>query len=89
LAAEEALFNALVPLWGNLWDALLSVEQSMLAARNDPSPGNGGVPVWQSNWFGSPLVVYANPFAGQVTAVQVGTFDFLYQDNSVVGVRLL
>jgi hypothetical protein len=62
LAAEEALFNALVPLWGNIWDALLSVEQSMLAALS--GPGNGGIPVFQGNWFGSPLVVYANPFAG-------------------------
>jgi hypothetical protein len=87
LAAEEALFNALMPLWVNLWDALLSEAQSMFAARNDPGPGNGGIPVFQGNWFGSPLVVYANPF--EVTAVQVGTFDFLYQDNSLVGVRLL
>jgi hypothetical protein len=35
------------------------------------------------------LVVYENPFAGQVTAVQVGTLDFLYEDNAVAGVRLL
>jgi hypothetical protein len=61
--------------------------RSRAAARS--GPGNGGIPVFQGNWLGSPLVVYANPFAGQVTAVQVGTFDFLYQDNSLVGVRLL
>ena len=56
-----------------------------LAARS--GPGNGGVPVFEGNWFGSPWVVYANPF--EVTAVQVGTLDFLYQDDSVVGVWLL
>jgi hypothetical protein len=39
--------------------------------------------------FGSPLVVYANPFADQVTAVQIGAFDFLEEDNVVAGVRLL
>jgi uncharacterized repeat protein (TIGR01451 family) len=89
LAAEEALFNALVPLWTNIWDAMLSEAQSLLAADNDPGPGNGGVAVFQGNWLGSPLVVYANPFAGQVTAVQVGAFDFLYEDNAVAGVRLI
>jgi uncharacterized repeat protein (TIGR01451 family) len=87
VAGEEALFNALMPLWMNLWDAMLSEVQSLLAARDDPGPGNGGVPLLEGNWFGSPWVVYANPFG--VTAVQVGTFDFLYQDDSVVGVRLL
>jgi uncharacterized repeat protein (TIGR01451 family)/fimbrial isopeptide formation D2 family protein len=89
LAAEEAMFDALVPMWVNLWDALLSEMQSLLAARTDPGPGNGGVPVFEGNWFGSPLVVYANPFAGQVTAVQVGKFDFLYENNAVAGVGLL
>jgi uncharacterized repeat protein (TIGR01451 family) len=88
LAAEEALFNALVPLWTNLWDALLSEAQSLLASRNDPGPGNGGVPIFEGNWLGSPFAVYANPL-GQVTAVQVGAFDFLYEDNAVAGVRLL
>jgi uncharacterized repeat protein (TIGR01451 family) len=87
VAAEEALFNALVPMWTNLWDALLSVEQNMLAAGS--GPGNGGVPVFEGDWLGSPLVVYANPFASQVTAVQVGTFDFLYENNTVAGVRLI
>jgi hypothetical protein len=43
----------------------------------------------EGNWLGSPLVVYENPFAGQVTAVQVGDFDFLYENNAVAGVRLL
>jgi uncharacterized repeat protein (TIGR01451 family) len=89
LAAEEALFNALVPLWTNIWDAMLSEAQSLLAARNDPGPGNGGIAVFEGNWLGSPLVVYANLFAGQVTAVQVGAFDFLYENNAVAGVRLL
>jgi uncharacterized repeat protein (TIGR01451 family) len=88
LAAEEALFNAVMPRWVNLWDALLSEAQSLLAARTDPGPGNGGVPVFEGNWFGSPLVVYANPFAGQVTAVQVGAFDFLYENSVVAGVRM-
>jgi hypothetical protein len=87
LAAEEALFNALVPMWVNLWDVLLSAAQSMLAARN--GPGNGGVPVFEGSLFGSPLGVYANPFAGQVTAVRIGAFDFLEEDNALVGVRLL
>jgi uncharacterized repeat protein (TIGR01451 family) len=87
LAAEEALFNALVPLWVNFWETLLSVAQSMLAARS--GPGNGGIAVFQGDWFGSPLVVYANPFVGQVTAVQVGTFDFLYENNTVASVRLI
>jgi choice-of-anchor A domain-containing protein/uncharacterized repeat protein (TIGR01451 family) len=87
LAAEEALFNALVPMWLNLWDALLSAAQSMLAVRDGPS--NGGVAVFQGDLLGSPLVVYANPFAGQVTAVQVGALDFLYENNAVASVRLL
>src|SRR5262249_21946768 len=89
LAAEEALFNALAPIAVNIWDTLLSVAQSLLAARNDPGPGNGGVPVFESNGFGSPLVVYANPFVGQVTAVRIGAFVFLYENNTVAGVRLL
>jgi len=76
-----------VPLWVNLWDALLSEAQSMPAAHN--GPGNGGIPVFESNWLGSPMVMYANPFVGQVTAVQVGAFDFLYENNTVAGVRLL
>jgi uncharacterized repeat protein (TIGR01451 family) len=88
LAAEEALFNALMPIAVNMWDTLLSVARSLLAAHNNPGPGNGGVPIFQGNWFGSPLVVYANPFVGQVTAVQVGAFDFLYENNTVAGVRL-
>jgi len=87
LAAEEAMFNALMPMWVNLWDALLSLEQSMLAASS--GPGNGGIPVFEGSMFGSPLVVYANPLAGQVTAVQVGAFDFLEENNAVAGVRLL
>jgi uncharacterized repeat protein (TIGR01451 family) len=87
LATEETMFNAAVQMWVNLWDTLLSLEQSLLAARN--GPGNGGIPVFEGNWLGSPLVVYANPFAGQVTAVQVGTFDFLYENNTVAGIRLL
>jgi uncharacterized repeat protein (TIGR01451 family) len=87
LAAEEALFNELVPIAVNIWDRLLSVAESMLASRS--GPGNGGVPVFQGNWFGSPLVVYANPFAGQVTAVRIGTLDFLYENNALAGVRLL
>jgi hypothetical protein len=89
LAFEETLFQDLLPIAVHMWDTLLSVTQSLLAARNDPGPGNGGIPVFEGNWLGSPLVVYANPFAGQVTAVQVGTFDFLYEDNAVAGVRLL
>jgi uncharacterized repeat protein (TIGR01451 family) len=88
LAAEEGLFNVLVPIAVNIWDTLLSVAQSMLAARNDPGPGNGGVPVFESNGFGSPFVVYANPFVGQVTAVRIGAFDFLYENNTIAGVRL-
>jgi uncharacterized repeat protein (TIGR01451 family) len=87
LAAEEALFNILVSTWLNFWNTLLSEAQSLLASPG--GPGNGGVAVFQGNWFGSPLVVYANPFAGQVTAVQVGTFDFLYENNTVASVRLL
>ena len=87
LATEEALFNALVPIWTNIWDELLSLAQSLLAAQS--GPGNGGIPVYEGNWNDSPLVVYANPFAGQVTAVQVGTFDFLYENNTVARVRLL
>jgi hypothetical protein len=87
LAAEEALFNSLVSMWLNFWNTLLSEAQSLLASPG--GPGNGGVAVFQGNWLGSPLVVYANPFAGQVTAVQVGTFDFLYENNAVAGVRLL
>ena len=59
----------------------------MLAAGS--GPGNGGVPVFEGSMFGSPVVMYANPFAGQVTAVQVGTLDFLYEDNAVAGVRML
>src|SRR5262249_33432931 len=47
LAAAEALFIALVPIWVNLWDAMLSVTGSMLAARS--GPGNGGVPVFEGN----------------------------------------
>jgi uncharacterized repeat protein (TIGR01451 family) len=89
LAAEEALFNELVPIAVNMWDRLLSVAQSVLAARNDPGPGNGGIPVFEGNWLGSPLVVYANPFAGQVTAVQVSKFDLLYENNAVAAVRML
>ena len=58
-----------------------------VAAREDPGPGNGGVAVFEGNWFSSPWLVYTNPFG--VTAVRVGTLDFLYQDDSVVGVRLL
>jgi uncharacterized repeat protein (TIGR01451 family) len=85
MAAEEAMFDALMPRWANLWDALLSVEQNMLAAQN--GPGNGGVPIFEGNWSGSPLVVYANPFCGQVTAVQVGTLDCLYENNAVACVR--
>jgi hypothetical protein len=87
LAAEEAMFNALVPIWTNIWNELLSLAQSLLAAQS--GPGNGGVPVYEGNWLGSPLVVYDNPFAAQVTAVQVGELDFLYEDNTVAGVRLL
>jgi uncharacterized repeat protein (TIGR01451 family) len=89
VAAEEALFDALVPIAVNIWDELLSVAQSLLAIRNDPGPGNGGVPIFQGNWLGSPLAVYANPFAGQVTAVQVGGFDFLFENNTAAGVRLV
>jgi uncharacterized repeat protein (TIGR01451 family) len=81
LAAEEALFNELVPMAVNNWDSLLSVAQSLFAARN--GPGNGGVPVFESSLSGSPLVVYTNPFTGQVTAVQVGTFDFLDENYTV------
>ena len=69
------------------WDALLSIVQNRIASRDDPGPGNGGVAVSEGNQFSSPWLVYANPFG--VTAVQAGTFDFLYQDDSVVGVRLL
>ncbi len=86
VAAQEALFNAVMPLWVNVWDALLSMEQNMLSALS--GPGNGGIPVFEGDWLDSLLVVYANPFAGQVTAVQVGAFDFLYKDNAVTGVRL-
>jgi hypothetical protein len=32
------------------------------------------------------LVVYAVPFAGQVTAVRIGAFDFLYENNAVADV---
>jgi hypothetical protein len=87
VAGEEAMFNDLMALAANMWNELWSVAQNLLAARNDLGPGNGGVPVFEGNWFGSPWVVYANPF--EVTAVQVGTLDFLYQDDSVVGVWLL
>jgi uncharacterized repeat protein (TIGR01451 family) len=87
LGAEEALFNALLSMWTNIWEALLSLEQSLLASRG--GPGNGGVAVFQGNWFGSPLVVYSNPLIGQVTAVQVGTADFLYENNTVASVRLI
>jgi hypothetical protein len=59
------------------WDALLSVAQSLLVARS--GPGNGGIPIFEGNWLGTPLVVYAEPFAGQVTAVRIGAFDFLYE----------
>ena len=83
------MFNDLMAMAANRWNELWSAAQNLLAARNDPGPGNGGVAVFQGNWLGSPLVVYANPFAGQVTAVQVGAFDFLYEDNAVAGVRLI
>jgi hypothetical protein len=46
LAAEEALFNAVVQQWVNLWDALLSVAESLPAAGYDSGPGNGGVSVF-------------------------------------------
>jgi hypothetical protein len=59
----------------------------MVVARDDPSPGNAGVAVFEGTWFSSPWLVHANPFG--VTAVRVSKFDFLYQDDSVVGVRLL
>ncbi len=45
-AAEEALFNAVVQQWVNLWDALLSEAESLLAASYDSGPGNGHVPVF-------------------------------------------
>jgi hypothetical protein len=61
--------------------------RNRVAARDVPGPASGGVAVFEGNWFSSPWLVYANPFG--VTAVQVGTLDFLYQDDSVVGVRLL
>jgi uncharacterized repeat protein (TIGR01451 family) len=86
LAAEEALFNALLPMWVKTWDALLSLAQSVLASLN--GPGNGGVPVFEGDWRGSPLVVYENPFEGMVTAVQVGAFDLLFENNTVAGLRL-
>jgi uncharacterized repeat protein (TIGR01451 family) len=86
LAAEEAIFNALLPMWVKTWDALLSLAQRVLASLG--GPGNGGVAVFKGNWLGSPLVVYENPFAGQVTAVQVGTLDLLYENNTVAGLRL-
>ena len=66
------------------WDALLSVAQSLLVARS--GPGNGGIPIFEGNWLGTPLVVYAEPFAGQVTAVRIGAFDFLYENNAVADV---
>jgi hypothetical protein len=46
LAAEEALFNAVVQQWVKLWDAWLSVAESLLAAGNDAGPGNGAVSVF-------------------------------------------
>jgi uncharacterized repeat protein (TIGR01451 family) len=86
LAAEEAIFNAWLPMWVKTWDALLSLAQSVLASLN--GPGNGGVPVFEGNWLDSPLVVYENPFEGKVTAVQVGAFDLLFEKNTVAGLRL-
>ena len=81
------MFNDLMAMAANRWNELWSAAQNLLAARNDLGLGNGGVAVFEGNWFSSPWVVYANPFG--VTAVQVGMLDFLYQDDSVVGVRLL
>jgi uncharacterized repeat protein (TIGR01451 family) len=52
VAAEEAMFNAWMATAVNLWEALWSVAQSLLAARNDPGPGNGGVALLQGTWFG-------------------------------------
>ncbi|HEY7327755.1 MAG TPA: isopeptide-forming domain-containing fimbrial protein [Gemmataceae bacterium] len=87
LAAEEAMFNALMPLWMNLWNELISLAQNLLAARD--GPGNGGIPVLEGSMFGSPLMVYADPLAGQITAVQDGATDFLFENNAVAGVRML
>jgi hypothetical protein len=87
LGAQEAMFTAMMQQWVNLWDAPLPAAESLLAAGN--GPGNGGIPVFEGSLFGSPLVVYENPFAGQVTAVQFGATDFLFENNAVAGVRRL
>lgn len=81
------MFNALMPLWMNLWNELISLAQNLLAARD--GPGNGGIPVLEGSMFGSPLMVYADPLAGQITAVQDGATDFLFENNAVAGVRML
>ena len=81
------MFNDWMALAANMWNELWSVAQNLLAARNDLGPGNCGVALFEGNWFSLPWLVYANPLG--VTAVRVGTLDFLYQDDSVVGVRLL
>jgi len=39
--------------------------------------------------FGSLLVVDAILVTSQVTAVRVGVFDFLYENNTVASFRLL
>jgi uncharacterized repeat protein (TIGR01451 family) len=87
LSLELTALNADMTLIASLWNELWQVAQNLLAARNDPGPGNGGVAVFEGTWLGSPWVVYADPLG--VTAEQVGPFDFLYRDNSVVGVQLL
>jgi len=87
LGASEAMFTALMQQWMNLWDALLSVAEQLLADRN--GPGNGGIPVFEGSLFGSPLVVYEDPFAAQVTAVQLGATDFLFEHNTIAGIRQL
>ncbi len=47
-AAEEALFNAVVQQWVNLWDALLSVAESLLAAGYDSGPRGYRLPEGES-----------------------------------------
>jgi hypothetical protein len=51
LAAEEALFNAVVQQWVNLWDSLLSVAERLLAAGNHAGPGNGAVSVFSTKFL--------------------------------------
>ena len=46
------MFNDLMAMAANMWNELWQVAQNLLAARNDPGPGNGGVALLQGTWFG-------------------------------------